>query len=428
MNRIMTSDDSKLSSKDLDEMLDISNLSYVAEDDANLVVERTQKIQYADSPSYNPNSNNLIIVNWQTGEDYISGRDSSLRFTIAPTSTAGAVFSNVASFGNGSVLNIFKRVRVVSRSGVVINDIDESGLLNALKTKYEHTYEWRTQQQGELLGFGDTFGGPTSATASQYYDVPLKCLAGIFDLDMLLPSMLCRGLRLEITLAPASEVFTQTTDTSNVVGYDITEVQCNLDSYRLSSGAVNKLNDLSKSSAGLVVQYHDYENSQFTKLNGATNFSAEVRKVASMANQVWAVLRDESTGLAGDDFKTSSAIDNFQYRIGSLYLPVQDVLAKGVGGAPQDRLRQYYQQVNYVLGRLNNGREMGVRFSEFANNLISPATIDRYWLKNSGLAINNSTTLTWSMSGNSGQARRVDIFLKHTRSLTIFLNNLVKSE
>jgi len=67
MNRIMTSDDSKLSSKDLDEMLDISNLSYVAEDDANLVVERTQKIQYADSPDYNPTSNNLVIINWQTG-------------------------------------------------------------------------------------------------------------------------------------------------------------------------------------------------------------------------------------------------------------------------------------------------------------------------------------------------------------------------
>ena len=422
MNRIMTSDDSKLSSKDLDEMLDISNLSYVAEDDANLIVERTQKIQYADSPTYDPSSNNLVIINWQTGEDYISGRDSSLRFSLDTTSTDGNDFTNVAKFGNGSVLNIFKRIRVVSRSGVVINDIDEAHLLNALKTNYHHTYEWRTEQQGKtLVGCGDEVAGPTTGTV--YFDIPLSMLAGIFDLDMLLPSMLCRGLRIEATLAPLAEVFQQTAGGQvEITGYSIKEVQCNLDSYRLSAGAVNKLNDLSKSSAGLVIQYHDYENSQFKKGAGATNFSGEVRKVASMANQVWAVLRKDTQNLATDFFETSPDIDTYQYRIGSLYLPVQDVQSKN--------LKQYYQQVNYVLGRLNSGKELGVRFSEFGKNLMAVASIDRYWLKNSGLAINNSTTLTWSMTraGNNPDAYRVDIFLKHTRSLSVFLNNIVKSE
>lgn len=426
MNRIMTSDDSKLSSKDLDEMLDISNLSYVAEDDANLVVERTQKIQYADSPSYNPSSNNLVIVNWQTGEDYISARDSSLRFDIEITSGDGQALNPPAKLGVGSILNIFKRVRVVSRSGVVINDITESHLLNSLKTKYEHTYEWRTEQQGQaLLGYGPTGAEEefedVGTAGKKYFDVPLSCLAGIFDLDMLLPSMLCRGLRLEITLAPVSEVFTQTGNppANPITGYFISNVQCNLDSYRLSAGAVNKLNDLSKSSAGLVIQYCDYENSQFKKEITQANFSGEVRKVASMANQVWAVLRPEAQDLATDYFATDSNIKNYQYRIGSLYLPVQEVQSKN--------LKQYYQQVNYVLGKLNNGRELGVRFDEFASNLISVATINRYWLRNSGVALNNSTTLTWTFEGEA-EAQRIDIFLKHTRSLSIFLNNIVKSE
>jgi len=341
-----------------------------------------------------------------------------LRFTLSTTSAGAYDGGEEPTFANGSVLNLFKRIRIVSRSGVVINDITESHLLNALKTKYEHTYEWRTQQQGQaLLGFGEVFLN----VDDKYFDVPLSCLAGIFDLDMLLPSMLCRGLRMEITLAPLSEAFKQETDSNEITGYSISNVQCNLDSYRLSAGAVNKLNDLSKSSAGLVIQYCDYENSQFKKEITQANFSGEVRKVASMANQVWAVLRPDAQELKTDFFATDSNIENYQYRIGSLYLPVQEVQSKN--------LKQYYQQVNYVLGKLNNGKELGVRFeSEFASNLISVATIDRYWLRNAGLALNNSTTLTWTFQGTAGAAQRIDIFLKHTRSLSVFLNNIVKSE
>lgn len=422
----MTSDDSKLSSKDLDEMLDVSNLTYLAEDDANLVVERTQKIQYADSPSYSPSSNSLVIVNWQTGEDYISAKDSSLRFTLT-LNPGGAAPDTVVKFtqtgstgGGGSILNIFKRIRVISRSGVVLADIDEANLLNYLKTKYHHTHEWRTQQQGAgLLGFGQDL------TQTTTWDVPLSCLSGLFDLDELLPSMLCRGVRIEINLASVGEAFYQETQTVALADYEISQVQCNLDSYRLSSGAVNKLNEMSQSKAGLVLQYYDYENSRFDKPAGASNFSAEVRKVASMANSVFSVVRPQAAGtpLQADDFKSipSAELAKYQFRIGSLYLPVQEVEGK----------TQFYQQVNYSLGKLNNGHELGVRFSEFDENLMAVASIDRYWLKNSGLAINNSTSLTWisELAGASvAAARRVDIFLKHTRSLSIYLQNVVKSD
>jgi hypothetical protein len=406
-------EETKVSGTTLEERLDVSNLTYLANDDSNLIVERSQKKQFADSPSFSPG--NVIVVNFQTGSDYISGKDSTLRFEVDVTLAAGGALVAATDFGKGFCTNLFKKIRIISRSGDVVCDIDKANLLNFYKIRYDHTKAWRDQNAGALLGYGHDF----NTTAKIECIVPLSILAPIFDTDMLLPNMLCKGLRIEITCESADVALKTAGD---AVTYEITGVETLLDSYRLSEGAVNLLNNESKN-RGLVMQYRDYENSSFTKDNGPVAVSFDVRKTVSMANSAMAVVRTTTavTARASDSFESSAyeANQSYQFRIASTYLPVQ----------PVEKAVQAYNQVGYCLGQLNKGKETPVTLGEFkAGEAISCVSIDRYWLENSGLALSNSTSLNFQSSGLNSAESNIDIFLNHTRSLNIYLENLVRSD
>ena len=405
--------DEKLSASTLADRLDVSNLTYLAQDDANVVVERTQKIQYADSPEYK--SNGQIVVNWQTGNDFISGRDSMLRLKVTATGGAGA------SLEKGFITNIFNRVRVVTRSGVVVSHIDKYNLLTYYKTKYSRTKAWRTQQGVGLLGNG----GSIANDGTNEYLIPLSLVAPIFDTNMLLPASLVKGLRLEIKLERPEIAFVTAGD------YEVAGVQCILDSYRLSDGAQNLINNESKN-RGLIIQYHDYQNSSFTLDPNQTTASLDVRKTASMAVGSMAILRrtpegkDDDIEAKIDSFasKVYEAGRSYQWRIGSTYLPVQAVAGPVQG----------YAQAAYCFSKLNHKKELGVEFKEWSEEQhngqnVMCCDISRYWLQNSGLAISNSTSLNFNLEGVDGtDGKKLDIFLTHVRSLQVFLENVVRSD
>ena len=415
--------DDTLRSQDLETSLDISNLLYLERKESNVVVERTQKIQYANSPDNAAGS--TIVINFQTGSDYISTRDSYLRLKLQALTAAGAQALEVGFGEFGTVLNCFKTVRVIGRAGDVIAQIDSSNLLNYYKVNYEHTLEWKRQQGTALIGWKSTVS-PTIAAAVSEFIIPMQLLCPFFETSELLPNMLCRGMRLELTLDSASIAFKQDTtgDPTVVASYNMSEVQLHLDSYSLTSGATNWLNDRSANN-GLVMTYFDYENSHFNKAAATTSYAYESRKTASMANSVMTIFRNaRTTEVEENSFGSSVPIttDTFQYRVGSLYLPIQPIVG----------VLQTYQQQNYVLDRSRTGQELGVTLNDFISPTgglaVQPAILDRYWLEGSGLAINNSTTLVIAGVNEGAAAKDVDMFLKHTRSLTIFLQNLRRSD
>ncbi len=411
--------DDTLKSQDLETSLDISNLLYLEKKESNVIVERTQKIQYADSPSYDSDSG-VIVVNWQTGSDYISSKDSYLRVLINFFDAAGvrAVAGDTWNFGDyGSVLNCFKTVRVVSRAGDVIAQTDAANLLNYYKVQYEHSAAWKAQQGLALIGVSQPL--KDGDLVDTEFLIPLQLISSFFESNELLPNMLCRGMRLEITLQSAPVALVNLA-TELITSYTLSGVQLHLDSYSLTSGAVNWLNDRS-ASEGLVMTYHDYENSHFDKAAGQASYAFESRKTASMANSVMTTIRAvRGTEIKEDSFASVplAATSNFQYRVASLFLPIQPVSGK----------LQAYQQQNYALDRLHTGKELGVSLAQFDKLAVNSAILDRYWLEGSGLAINNSTTLTISGNHVDAAADDVDIFLKHTRSLVIFLQNIRRSQ
>ncbi|MHA2051886.1 MAG: hypothetical protein ACW986_19940 [Promethearchaeota archaeon] len=381
-------------------------------------------------------------MNWQTGSDFIGSRDSYLRLILNHNGAAGAPALPVPTWGRyGTVLNTIRTVRVISRSGDIVAQIDSANLLNYYRLNYEKDSRWREQQGKSLLGWsGGGAGGP--AADGEEFLIPLQLICPLFEHDSLLPSQLCRSLRLELTLEAPAVAFQQVAPTTALTEYSWSGVQLVLDSYTLTSGAVNWLNDRSASN-GLVMTYYDYENSHFSQDSGATSYAFEVRKTASMANSVMAIFRDTRAwdlgGVASTELKENSfgsytprASDNYQVRVSSLYLPIQ----------PLQGAKQFYQQLNYSLDKLNNNRELGLDLEGFSGEVgttrgvaLNTAILDRFNLEGSGLAINNSSTLVIQgqttpapSAGDGPKDKDVDIFLKHTRSLSIFLQNLRRSE
>ena len=411
--------DDTLTSQDLEVSLDVGNLLYLEEKSSNVVVERTIKVQYSDSPEYSENSE--IVVNFQTGSDYISSKDSFMKLTLGAIygSDGTTPATGLVNFGtNGSILNCFKTIRILSRSGTVIAQTDSANLLNFYKVNYQHSQQWKSQQGLALLGLNDT---SNYINGGKEFLIPLQLISSFFETQELLPSQLCRSMRIEISVETAEVAFVHSGSVTTLPAkYTLEGVQVHLDSYSLTSAAVNWLNNRS-AKEGLVMTYHDWENSQFSKAIGQTSYSYEVRKTASMSNSLMTIFRNKrASEVAENSFASAEllATDTYQYRVGSLYLPVQPV---------QGKLQMYNQQ-NYAMDKLRSGHELGVTLTQFNALGVLPAVLDRYWLNNSGLALNNSTTASISGVNDGTKAKDVDIFLKHTRSLLVFLQQVRRSD
>ena len=432
--------DNSLSRNDIDQSLTDSDLTYLAKNSSSLVIERTSKRSYADNPEYGTGNTNLV-VNFQTGVDYVDGRNSYLKLTLEPNKLTNTFMT----WGNGSVLNLIDTVTVKSRSGTVLGRTERVNLLQYYETKYKNSWSYfgdgvagATSQGlgmgGGLLGYSRA---ATTLPGSVDYNIPLHFIHSFFDQENLLPSMVMKGMRLEITLADASTAFKVTAsppESAVPPTYVVRNVWASLDSYRLTDDAMRKLNDMSREAEGLVLQYHDYEQSRFTRPVGVNNVSTEVRKTVSMANEAFLVTRIEANinDKAKDSFLAQPLTDGdrYQWRVGSMYLPQTELQGQAA----------WYANVCYCKGQLKSREQPFVRFSHaelavptFTSTAsagggfaVACVDLDRYWLDLSGLAINNSVTLNANMEySDASAAGELDLFLKHTRRIAVYNENIV---
>jgi hypothetical protein len=403
---------------DIQELLSVNDLTYLADNQSNIVTERSQKLTYSQKTSYK--AGEVIVMQLNSGSDYLSWMDSSLRILLKTTQVATG---DATGWGGGSVLNLFENIRIISRSGVVITEINKLNLWNYYNLKLSHTVEWRKNQQGrKLLGVGVDL---TPAGVDEFI-IPLRDLCPFFSDDILAPASLTAGIRVECTLGSVNTVFKGLDVAINpVTAYEVSGIQLNLDSYRLSAGAMSALNSMAASS-GLVLTFPDINNSKFAKNLDATSFSAEVRQAVSQANQVYTSVRETANVdlLTKDSFATiaPTADSSYQYRVASIYLPQTAVVG----------IKQYYSQLSYVRSDMKTGGELGIVDAVGANdesdkNALACATIARYSTRGSGMALNASTSLNLQMNVAT-PASDVDVFLMHTKRVVVFLENVVVSE
>jgi len=441
----------RLSARDIVRLIPVNQLLYTRKAPSNPIVERSQKYSYAQggkSTVYTPGDQ--VIIDLQTGTEFIDPLQSFLMFDVQITGVDA-----VSGYFAGSALDLFSASQIATRSGVEIDRTEELNLLNYHRVKSMDPEYIKSNLNGLFLASPPGVRGQALSTfvpggnqaaydslarpkvAATYADtgricIPLKYLAGCFDSRKMMPPHMARGLRIELTCASMAEAFVQFTGAAAGLTYSLTNVRVLSDAYRMSDDVLEYLNSAFASrETGLVYEYSSFHTTR-QNLGAAANADVEVRRSVSMALDAFAVVRDTDDAKADRDSFASTPMpagSTSQWRIGSHYLP----------SIPIAGPVEHYAQSVYLYNKLRREQTQGPTYLEFlgaqvpttATNMnygmsIYPAVLSRNAvIELSGLAINNSMTLSAQITGLAGVDKNVVIFLRHLRRLVCFLESSV---
>lgn len=322
-------DDSK-DDEEVEALRAANALTYVRPSNISLIDRRIFKSYNFSSNTYELGSTFQLISN--SGGDSIYGPSSYLRLEY----TAAAELD----FGSGSILNLFKSIRLTHRSGEILEYIDNLNLLANLKRYWFLSRDDREKLDGLLGTKASTavYVAPGANTNPRQYEnkpglgthvaiIPMSMLCGLFgNVGQMMPACLCAGMKLELELAPILQISTQNT---GIVGPQITNMKPTLilDSASLFD-IVNKellQEQADVDQSGIQFTYLTYFNTNSITNSNAINI--DVQQSASLTSHVIAAIRDNvlmnSAENGADSFKTIAPLNKAQYRLGSLYLPQQ---------------------------------------------------------------------------------------------------------
>jgi hypothetical protein len=430
----------RMTQGDIIRLLPVNDLLYTRTSPASLIVERTQKKSFAEGGSgakYAPNGH--LIVNLQTGVEFIDPLQSFLVFDIQMTGNPGVL--------TGSILNVIRDVQVTARSGIELDRLENCNLLNyhMLQMK-ELTYQVanlnglisKTQPVNTKAGVkgsmrSDVAGAGLPTASAVRFMIPLRYLDPIFDSDILMPPHIARGLRVDCTLEAVQIAFVGASDATAPTSYEISRPYILCDSYKMAPDTLAFINEnYASKDTGLVYEYNSFHT---TNTGGITDTSAnvEVRRAVSMALDAVVISRKKYA--VGDEPKRDSFAsypyepnDRYQWRIGSHYLP----------NVPVEGPVEAYAQYLYWCGKLRDEKNSGVRYNDFVGLLdesadklslghgLMCATFQRNnILDQSGIILNNTQTLAVNATYTTGLARNTTVFLRHLRRAVAFLENIV---
>lgn len=356
-------------------MITVNNLTYMMEPDLTVAVNATYKKHFFANATGQPGRSNICILN--SGADYIDFRRSYLSFDFALTAPEGkqelvyyglnlnnvptpldsllaeeiSKGSNTVSvgFGDGSAINLISRISVNSRSGDEICRVDNVAYVDHMLTNYCYGKEWK-ETVGSSIGMTkDLFLWEDVTVASQVkrrFHIPMYLLAGFFNYEKLMPSMLCSGLRIQIDFSSVKEALTMSRDANTLnsnISYEITNLHIDAKSIQLTDSTQRLLNEMS-ASMGLDLVYTDINTTSSPITSTGGDQHIEVRQACSRALRAWARVRDEQAQFSF--LRDSYAADHwlctsYQWRLGSLYFPQQPVKAYNIDTINQPIVSDY---------------------------------------------------------------------------------------
>jgi hypothetical protein len=413
-------------------IIDVNNLSYNLKPDLSVTTSRTTTTQFFQNNEYAENATMVCILN--TGASFIYGPNTTIAFDILTTLLAGGAGDNNGIYfpSPGSAANIFSRITIMSRSGVVLERIDSVNILSAIKTKYEHDKTW-VESIGSLMGYDNKLTpfipGALPVRAQQRFVIPMSQISGLFSYENLLPSALMSGLRIEIALAPANQAFTKVTgtDASRRYGYSVIQPRIQCDAYMLTDSIMRSLNEAAASS-GLEVVFPTY----FTTIQSrnTTLLNMESRRACSRALSAFYL---EQTPL-GNNFITgdtstmsSKSITaggpvSVQFRAGSLYFP-----NTAVAGTTADLCGpENFQMALQCFNKYNTTISASVTYYDYydGGSLILGSTLERSTaLDLTGIPLSNSRVLALNATFANANPTTGYLFLQYVTLARVFISN-----
>jgi hypothetical protein len=436
-------------------LIEANNLDYTVPPSLSVAVQRRHIRNEAQSITYSDGRTCNIVLN--SGDDYCMGKSSYLSITVQ--SQGG---TNVG-FGSGSVLNLFKTMKLYHSSGVEIERLENVNLYRRFVHKYTKSEEWFCTV-GSMMGYTQNDAniyGTDLGSGPHTFVIPLSELSGFFNTGKLIPSFLLSGMRVSIDLAAASEalvgraLLTANDALSIPTSYTVSDVAIVLDATTIADVVQDKLNQTSSSSKnGTEFHWKCYSHSPKTISQASLHISAE--KAVSRASRAFCIVRRTANVNKGNlDAMVPEQLDmkSYQFRLGSMFFP-NKTLTNSV---------EFYHNAIFAFDNFSTDNQTCVPFKDFkgfddvkhvdatAGNLATAVgsnvaivlpsdvlykaqgqsesaavvALERSEGSLSGLPVSGSRSLTLDATFANSAARTIDMFLEYTKVSSSFLYDRV---
>ena len=405
----------------------VNNLIYKQPAALSLAVNRTYKKMFFQRSAYTGDRSTTMVCDWNTGTSYVNLANSYVCFKVQITGSNPAV-NSTANWGSGSAMNVINELRIQSRSGTEMDRLQNCNLWS----KYDSLY---TLPAGQLTTVGSAQGfGPTRSTAdssnmgsldpASRFCIPLTAMSTFFrpiKNNQLLPPQLASGLHFEIVLEDFRTALYQKAGV--VTGYNLEALYFQLDCVDMTDDVQRTIN-MESAQDGLEYTYERIFTSVSQLPIGQLSLSQQVRKAVSQACFATSITVSQANKInVALDSLTSIPFNytNFQYRLGALYFPNQEVSDAADGLEAYLITQQVYDKLK------NNYSEGSVTGSQFAATLgVLAASFEKDTSLNvSGLAINSSRVLELNASYAAvTEALEVITFLQYCSVARIFVDNI----
>lgn len=343
-------------------------------------------------------------------------------------------------FGNqNSAISLIDEIHIKSKDGVDIELSRNNGLIREMELRNTYSSSY-LRNQGSVFGCtGQNESEFVHLTLDQQsfqtqrlmegYNlaIPMKHLSGLFDYDeKYLPSQLCAGMSISITFAPMAKVFNVKGSFTNGgdgflpgLSYEVSDVFLRMKTYELSDSIQSKLASIAEKE-GLKILFNTYWDE--TQTGVTSRASLNIRKNISQALSLHARTQREDFYNNATESPTRSgeySYTGLQWRHGSENFP-RDTIKR-----MDDNYMQSQASWSKSVKHPSNAIDFVYDFTE-GNFTTVGYDFQRSNMGMSGISLSNSKSLSMNAEySDAGVSKRVDLFLKYSRLLSVFISNSV---
>jgi len=412
----------------LNNLMQLNKLTYRVPPSLSVAKERRYVSNYPQQRNYG--NGQTLVWNCNTGAQFIDGKRSYFTFKL------DTLAASEAEFGAGSCANLFRSIRVKSRSGVEISRLEGANLWSHVWQRWNcppDAFETTLTAQGygnQIVAAATTLGAGGAKFVFPLYLIPCFNQSG----GRLLPAQLMDGCIIEIELQTPEAAFLSTGP--NPTSFTLSECEIRWDAYQLSDAVARKINEMAARD-GLNLVHKEYYR---TLVSGnQQEYQYDIKKSCSKALGVYACPRNSSAinAFASDSVNLQQQdVVRYQFQIGAVYHPSSPMTNASAGVAPTNQTGSeayYYSLASWhrtdchkpsdvSLARfIGDGTavKMGIASTSLCKSQVSDLA---------GVMVNSARALNVDIQCSAAAARRIDTYLCHARLVKVFLENAVVSD
>jgi hypothetical protein len=410
-------------------LLQVNKMLYKMPPSLGITARRHHVIDFSQQNAYK--AGQTVVFDLQTGSYFIDGKNSYLRFDLKTEGADATPQEGYNAFGSGGATNVLNRVVIRTKSGKEWCRCEEFNLYIKNKLRYSCSQNY-LNKVGQSYGFESEVVPTVNGVR---YTIPMW-LIPCFNQDKLLPPQIMEGLRLELTLESANNVFVTA---NGVTGYTIENAEIHSDAYDIADQFKRKVAEMS-ARQGLILVHKEYFHSNVGTITASNNYNFDIKKACSKACRNFTILRDDNdvNNLAVDSMNSEQyKVTRYQAHIGQDYLPNQPIdipLPTGGTNPNLTTINEAYYDTQFVWDKVNqcwypNTVSHTEFLGEIGTNKIAMGMVAFNLNKShvtdlDGYVLNNSRALVVDIKCVTAPvARKLDTYLEHLRVAKVYTAN-----